>query len=73
MDWHDEDNPVRNGESVADQILNANPGTNLTAVGYHTHRAALNYVEKHRPNDSITVKFEPVPKKYFDARNESDP
>lgn len=55
MDWHDPKNPVSLGDSIADQILNASPGSTISVFGPSASILALKFIEQKRPNDHISV------------------
>ncbi|QDT81303.1 hypothetical protein Mal35_47840 [Gimesia maris] len=56
MDWHDPENPVRLGESIAERILNAPVDSTIVVKSHSVYRLALLFIEQRRPNDRLTVK-----------------
>ncbi|MDC0261775.1 hypothetical protein OAK47_00995 [Planctomycetaceae bacterium] len=55
MNWHDANNPVRRGESIAELILNAEPGTTIKVKNQANWIEALSYVYLKRPDDDLDV------------------
>ncbi len=68
MNWHDPDNPVRLGQSIADQILSAPAGSTISVVGRNALGSALTFVQLKRPNDNLTLKLIPLAN-YPDSSN----
>lgn len=60
MDWHDSEHPVRRGDSIAEQILQADAGSTIRIKGGAAYCSALHYVYLKRPNDNLKlVRAEP--------------
>ena len=59
MDWHDPGNPVRNGLSIADEILGAPAGSIISIQGGNAYSTAIAYAEANRPDAGL--RFEIIP------------
>lgn len=57
MDWHDPEKPVRLGDSIADQILNAAPGSTINAHSHNVYILGMKFIEQRRQNDNISIEF----------------
>ncbi|MCH9656342.1 MAG: hypothetical protein K0U86_10560 [Planctomycetes bacterium] len=57
MNWHDPQNPISLGDSIADQILNAAPGSTISVFGPSAYILALQFIEQRRPNDNLSIEL----------------
>ncbi|QDT26757.1 hypothetical protein Enr10x_20670 [Gimesia panareensis] len=57
MDWHDPTHPKQLGRSIADQILEAEPGTQIEVTSHSTWLLAQHFAELHHRRDEITIHF----------------
>ena len=61
MNWHDPENPVQLGKSIAEQIMTAPEGATIPVAGRNALGSAITYAKMKRPNDSLTLQLVPLP------------
>ncbi|QDT99912.1 hypothetical protein [Gimesia aquarii] len=57
MDWHNLESPVRLGDSIADQILDAAPGSTINVHSHSVYLLAMKFVKQQRQKDNIIIEF----------------
>lgn len=62
MDWHNADEPIRRGKSIADEILNAPDGATIAVAGRNALGSAITYAQINRPNGQLTFVLQPISK-----------
>ena len=61
MDWHDSENPVQLGKSIAEQIMAAPEGATIPVTGRNALGSAITYAKMKRPNDNLIIELVPLP------------
>ena len=60
MDWRDQNNPVKRGESFAERILSAPHGATVTIRGRKAYESAIRLTEFRRPDDELGFLYVPL-------------